>query len=386
MALFEKLIKEPEASLVGRELLSKLKEGKSVSLGPLGEEAKRSLDSLYEIETIDLKSVRRIGEREEKQAPVKEVVEQGAEQTLPLGGRFRLARRSFVLAEPIYVLGLSQHLEKLLIDGGKRRLGDLYLMESCDYLEMKGLGQGHIDEVQKKLREYLAGKVVENAPYVDFAAILRSLAVNIPPSLLATAASPYSLSHLIPLKASEKAEMRKKLEIREGDLEGSRPLLQFALKEVAEVYLIPWMERRGGVATKAELYERVAALSLNGEETFEILRFFEEEFSLTLFEECIQLREGLFATDAFSARRFGKVIESADSYLKSSETPYQLSQLIQWISREFAARWEVEEESYLKRALRLFPDYTIWMGPSGLELSRKTQASQPRQGWSPTGS
>lgn len=347
------------------------------NVGFLADEAKHALDALYRLETVDAKTIRRLGDipkpaLKSAATPLPKPIE----SSLPLGGRFREARDSFILAEPIHVLQLSQHVEKLLTSHGKKRIADLRKMEMADFLEVKGLGQGHIDEIVSKLASYLQGKLLEETPYVDFEAILSSLAVHIPPVRLAKMVSLFGLTELIPLTPAEKAELKRSGEPAEGDLAAARHFLKFALSEVAEVYLLPWMDFRGGIASKRELYERLRQLALDETHTMAILRFFEEEFSLSPLDELVFIREGLFASDVWAAKRLGRVIAHADSYLSASKEPYALDQLIQWILRDFSREWIGEDPLYVKRALRLYPHYELILAADSLKI----QASQELQG------
>jgi hypothetical protein len=112
------------------------------------------LESIYKIETIDVKSIRKLSDSKPKVPTI--LLEEGEDHQLSFdfGPSFRSWISPITLLEPLQVLGLPKPIEKMLNEKEFRSVGDL----QSGRLKEVGLGQGHVEDIQLSLGRYLAGK------------------------------------------------------------------------------------------------------------------------------------------------------------------------------------------------------------------------------------
>lgn len=330
------------------------------------------LEAIYAIEKIDLNSIRRISEPQ----PIKVVAKQqkpaiSVQSQLPnqlefdFGDAYRGWMESFVVREPIQVLGLSRHAEKSLSTNGKMVLRDLIGVDLHSFVFFKGMGQGHIDEIQQKLSQYLNGRVLHQCPTVDMAAWMRSWLGQADRKKVFVCLQPYHLEGFVALSMAENLEVGrlppdKKLEwtndiLSEIRKEKIRLSINEDLKKIVDVFIKPWMQRRQGMATRQEIMERLQKISDEPELTAYIFDFLSSTFSngsFPLKSFLYEVDEQLYCSDAHIAANYKVVQDRAHSYFYKSEICYTLSHLVQLMSRELACSWQVLEEGFMEKALR----------------------------------
>lgn len=342
------------------------------------------LESIYTIETVDLKTVRRIGG-----PPVKIIPKAAEASCFPLekvnlqyefdfGDVFFENMASFVLEEPIQVLGLSKHAEKCLITNGMTNLNDLSNADLNQFIYLKGMGQGHIDEAQQKLNAYLEGHILKQCPFIDFSAWARSvLLFNSNSKKMFVALEPYQLSDLFVLSPAESVEVRmltheKRQEWRQEmmfDFLTERSGVVSSIHKVVEVYLKPWMRRRHGLATQQEIMERMQRLADQPVMAERVLEFFGAVYfdgRFALADNLIQRDDHLFFVDATSHKNYLEVIDKAKTYFYKSNLSYSLPELSHLLLREFAKAWISFSECYIEKCLRCSKCFRVRKGDSGL--------------------
>lgn len=360
-------------------------------------------ESIYALENVDLSTVRPMGAaaKEAEAEPSKAVAavgepvaeapkssdseepEEEGQLELDLGESYRGWMPSFRLREPIQSLGLSSPAEKALLEGHKSTLGDLI---EGDLLSIKGLGQGHIDEIQKKRDEYLGGSSLQRCRQVDFVALLRSLLGAEDRKHCCLALEPYGLSDLFPLIPADEVELRhlspeRRIERREAacvelGTEKHRRALQEGLVDIANVFLKPWIQGRLGLATEVELRDRLQRISSNPDRTAAVLRFFSDVYFEGQFPfrtSCIELAKGLYSADRHSQRLYRQVVDRARSYFYHSRVRYNLDVLSEILEREFAKVWQGFPDGFLVKVLRLSPDFRVRKGEEGRLMVRQAQ-------------
>ena len=173
------------------------------------------LEAIYALENIDIKSIRPILPLQANKAPGPKIVPQifpeklSDQLELDLGDAYRGWIDSFIKKEPIHVLGLSRHAEKCLLEHGKRVLGDLIHTNLKEFVFLKGMGQGHVDEIQQKLARYLEGRPLERCKKIDFASWIRSIVAAFDRKKVYVALESHHLSDLFSLSPSESVETRR---------------------------------------------------------------------------------------------------------------------------------------------------------------------------------
>lgn len=342
------------------------------------------LEAIYALETVDVKSIRPILPQAAQRTAVPKSYTYSHVEIVPdqldfdFGDFYRGWIDSFVKLEPIHVLGLSRHAEKCLFDHGKRILDDLINSNLKEFVFLKGMGQGHVDEIQQKLSCYLAGRPLTRCTKIDFASWIRSIVAFHDRKKVFVAMEGYHLSDLFSLSPAESVETRrltleKKREwIQEAHAEFQTPAQCKAIKEqvckIADVFIKPWMQRRHGLATRQEIIERIQRLSTNSAEASNAISFlsdlyFGKEF---LFQEfLIPLEDEIFCLDEFAKERYIQVVQRACSYFYNPRTVYPLEQLIGFLEREFALAWEGFPEGCLHKILRLSPCFCTRKGNAG---------------------
>lgn len=342
-------------------------------------------DQIYALETIDVRTVRPLNggvkEIEELSAstPIEPVqasfskeLEEG-ELLLDLGHEYRGWIESFRLSEPLQVLKLSSLAEKALLDAGKVSLKDLMGFSTSDTLAIKGMGQGHVDEIHYKLEKYLGNMGVLRSRSVDFIGLLRCLLATMEPVKRSLCMAPYDLTDLFPLSQAQSMELRhlgedKKQElwaqsVLEAQNDKRTQFFQRSIRQVADVFIRPWVRGRLGLATHYELSERLEKVSSDGDRTSQILAFLSETYChgrFLLSDALKEVEKGLYCADEWIARDVRCVLGKTRSYFYHPHLKYRLSDLISWLEREFAREWRDFPEGFLVKLLRLSHEFLVW--------------------------
>lgn len=346
------------------------------------------LESIYKLENVDLKSIRPIvssfPEKKEKsyhyQPPTYVANDQ---MELDLGDQFRGWMDSFVKMEPIHVLGLARHAEKCLLDHGKTILADLIGVDLKEWVFLKGMGQGHIEEVRQKLHHYLEGRLLTYCTRVDFASWIRSLAASFERKKTYVAMEPYHLSDFFTLSPGESVEVKrltleKKQEwvqeiIDELTTQKTKECVLANMRKVVDVFFKPWVQNRLGLATRSELLERMNRISEIPEVAVNVLSFFGEIYYKNDFpigEYLYLVDKDLFCSDLSTVQTFERVILKARSYFYRRDVIYPLDDLVSLLEREFAASWQGFRNGFIEKVLRLSHQFHVKKAISGyLEIS-----------------
>ena len=116
------------------------------------------------------------------------------ELVLDLGPVLNGYLRPFVTEEPIQSLKLSKHTERCLLDQGLRTIGNLQVSDLSGLVFVKGIGQGHVEEVKERLSDYTRGKATEKARRIDFASWVRTLVGDLETKMAWAILEPLGLS------------------------------------------------------------------------------------------------------------------------------------------------------------------------------------------------
>lgn len=339
------------------------------------------LEAIYKLENVDIKSVRRI---ETQPTPILKKARNKKSEPLPLqeeldlGEEFRGWMPSFVKKEPIQILELSRHAEKCLIENGKKELAHLIGVNLKDFVFLRGMGQGHIEEINQKLNAYLEDLVLDKCYKVDFSSWLKCLVASQDRKRVYAFLESYELTSLFSLTPGENVEVRKltlekKQEWAEELLNKiAQPLqkdsVRADMQQIFNVFFKPWIRQRGGFATKDELQERMHRISANPAICLNVLKFlqavyFENEDFFNLFLQ--EIDHEVYCCDAFYADNYKKVVVKAKSYFYKPTVYYHLNELVTLIEREFSRLWSGFEEGCIEKIVRLSPAFRSKKGPSG---------------------
>ncbi len=355
------------------------------------------LEQIYALETIDITKVKRIEESlpETTLTPLEPVAPlhslwDGRYQ-LDLGDEFRGWVRPFFLEEPIQVLGLSQRTEIALIDNGKRILREIVHADLKAFISLKGVGQGHIDEIQKKLKQYIAGRSLDRCFHIEFAPLVRALSVEMDRKQAYLLLESYQLERLLSLNPAErmeflmlKPETKKKL-LEESIIAFRKPeraekVHQF-IKQISHVFLVPWMRGRGGVTTRGDLEERLERVAEEPGIAKNSLEFLSKMYFGGKFpfrQVLAEVEADLYCSESTTAEAFINIRETAKSYFYKADVTYKLEEMIRLLVVEFGKIWEAHSERLINAALRKSSLFRVRKGPAGemmVYLSKVRNAS-----------
>lgn len=327
------------------------------------------LESIYALENVDITTVRRISDYSSLTSTVKNELKLKPSRPLPsqlhfdFGEAFNECMDSYVLEEPIQVLGLAAHSEKCLEERGFSVIKDLLSADLNQLIYAKGMGQGHIDELRQKLRHYTQHRMLYACPTIDFAAWLRSLLGKLNRKKIYVTLEAYQLSQVISLTPIENVEVRRlTLEKRSEwqnevlpTIQSKRDQVKIDLKRIAQIFLYPWLQRRQGFATQIEIVERLQRLSDEPTAvptTIDFLNqmFFDNDFA---FGYCFRRSaENLFFADDAAYNKFNFVVSAAKSYFYKGSVYYALPELVGLLAKQFARQWLWISEEFMEKTLR----------------------------------
>lgn len=335
------------------------------------------LEAIYAIETVDIASIRPLQKKILSEQPAArqpaEAQIDAAEQQLhfDFGAYWSEQISSFTLLEPIDVLQLPARPLQLLKEHGKQLLGDLISMDLHSLVFIKGMGQGHIDEIRNKLAAYVKGQNLSASPYVGLASWVRSLIAGCCHKKSYALLSTYQLQHLVKLSPVETVELRnlsgEKRRCWENEAaeylskEASSRFSQ-QINSVASALIKPWVERRGGIASQQELVERFTMVSDSEENVLPVLALFSDVFCMgacPFSQSLVTLDSELFAANSWYADLFDLIIRRASSYFLRSETTYRLDSLCELVCREFASEWRECSVDLIAAVLRRSPAFLV---------------------------
>lgn len=338
------------------------------------------LESIYALENVDLKSIRRIAPPShsiQSKPQLKQVVsfqeDLGEQLEFDFGDAYRSWMKSFLLIEPIQFLDLSSRVENILIMHNKNTLQDLLPLDKPHYLQMKGMGQGHIDEIQQKLQKYLAGQPLYMCRTINLMALLRSLIASLDRRKNAIYLEAYQLAKFISLRPAESVEVRYFSSEKRQDYfrqayadyrtEDKHRLLDASLRSIVDVFITPWICSRNGLATQTEITERFQKISEDPKVAPNISKFisdvyFDGQFLLERF--LISVEQGLYATSPSFSQAYRLIVQKTHSYFYKSCVTYSMHKLIKLIEREFALEWMGFEKGFVEKVLRYSPLFRVF--------------------------
>lgn len=340
---------------------------------------------IYSLEKVDSRSIKKVSkgtdpqekERAEKKGLGKYPVED--EQLLfDFGLGFRQWMESLRLKEPIQVLNLSQQTVKALLQSDKRVLRDVFTFEASDFRKIKGLGQGHIDELQQSLCSYLSGYDLFCVKRIDFSSLIRCLMGPMDKALAFSLLSSYGLSDLFALSPSESATYRhwswekqqacRQEALEELKSENRRNFLRDVLKEVTHSFVQPWMLKRFGLCSHHDIIERLSGLSFDRATTEAALNFISDVYyngKFLLMDSLIEVDPYLYAANRFVADSYKDLKARARTYFYKRGSTYSLYEIKSFLSREYARDWKGLEEDFIERVLRQSPSFRVRKGVDG---------------------
>lgn len=349
------------------------------------------LEAIYALETVDLKTVKKLHpsslvlsqQPESPEDPKQETHVKEPQLEFNFGDGFNTWMKPLLGREPIQVLGLSPQAEAALCDQEVRLLADLFAEDLATIKPFRGMGQGHVDEIHIKLKEYLSGRSLLRTETVSFCSWVRSLMAEIEFKKAAAFLHTYGISDMIPLSPADNAEMRSASrekqqrwaeEVR-GALQ-SDAVVNAVSKDwqcVVKAFLVPWMRQRYNVVTCDELKERMEQIAVETEWTEKAIAFFAETFfGGNQPWECFlhKVEEGVYCSDSELFDMACNVIERAQSYFYKPHIVYRYMDFLSLVSCELAKEWKSCPQGFLERLFRRYSAFRVLRGSNGdLEIA-----------------
>lgn len=341
------------------------------------------LEAIYALENVDIKSVRRIETHPQpiqKKPEIERKTFVSQQENLDLGEEFRGWIPSFVFKEPIHVLEISKHAEKILLENGIYKLKELKDAQVKNFAFLRGMGQGHIEEIRQKLNTYLEGQHLDRCIKVDFKSWLKSLVGALDRKKVCALLQSYDLAHHFSLTPSENVEIRKLT--FEKKQEWKEELIQKMtmpeqkknvfedMQKVFKAFIKPWVLQRGGFASHDELMEKLLRASTDSTTCTNVLQLFKDVYFHQDFFSCFlhQIDPGIYCTDEYNACNYELIVDKACSYFYKTSVYYTLPELVSHLEREFSKAWIGFPDGYVEKVLRLSPTFRTRKGPLGLEI------------------
>ncbi len=341
------------------------------------------LEMVYALESVDPDSIRPISTIQETavgyDSPLtsKEMLESSEQLEFDFGPGFRTWMEPLVLLEPIGVLGLPAQAEKLLLEARRAVIADL-----LDYdLRSLGLGQGHIDDIRSKLSAHLLGKDLKRCNEWDLEAFIRTLFLFCDVRAGYTLFQDYHLQGVCRLSLATAAEVRRagpeqqrrwRVEaMATWQMPQSRSFFYQKIEEAIAAFVRPWMLRRQGIASRADVLERLQRVTSQEALVQPFLSWANDVFAdgnSVLDGLLLQPVEGLFCADEATSHLVTNVLQCIRSYFYNSGVVYPLSQLCHLVQRELACYWISPDSTQVTKIIELCSWLRMRKGPNGVRF------------------
>lgn len=319
------------------------------------------LENIYKVETIDLKTVRRLQAIELPPEPsLKQFHKVDVQLEFDFGTKYRNWVTPYLDREPIQVLQCSKPLEKWLLENEFLTIRALRFADLSTEPFLRKLGQAHREEVASKLRSYLYDKPLSQTKHFDSLSLLKALVGHLDRKKLAVALKPYDLEDFLALTPMEQAELKKVTPFEETEWKREvkaaidRTFLEESFHRIAEAWLAPWIERRGGVASLEELTEFLEMVSLDASITRKFFAF----IPIPLRELLPSEGNLFYSSEAMKATAL-KFEECLLSYFPSNAYRYTMDQLLEFVSCESSKKGELPSRKLLESLLYLSPCFSV---------------------------
>lgn len=347
------------------------------------------LEEIYALQDVDVTKIKTIGsQKAPKEQETKEVCSRYSlppSQQFELGfeGEFCSTLDSFILYEPISVLNLSAHAEKYLRQHGKSVIGEIVDEDWTAFSMSKGAGQGHIDEIKEKLKQYIAGRPLKCCNTVDFEAFLRTLIPEVDGTKQYLLLERYDLCHLLTLTPSENVEVRRlSTKQRDGFVQESlkhfrteekRAFCHSSLQKITDVFIKPWLRGRLGFCRRFELLDRLEQVSESFAAMHQVIRFLSDvycEGGFPFSQWLPVVDTDIFCVDDLVCNNYSRVENASMSYFYKTDITYNLPELLSWLSREHAVCWTGFPDGFLEKVLRTSKHFHVTKNDKGSLIVR----------------
>lgn len=353
------------------------------------EDFAEGFDAIYRLEEIDAKAVRKLRPLSLKTdlasaAPVDHTT---GRQTLEIRRKFGdddqphfawghigvKGLRSLKFQEPIGTLALSKHIESKLVESGFRFVGDL-VEDRGTFRQLRSLTHFQAEEVHQALAQYFKSCPTGVVSEFENEHFIRILLASFDCRFAYTFLEQYQLQEIIGLSDSQCQEVRRwsqsqvnhaRHTVREQlKKEPRQEWIDYTLKKTAGALILPWIEIRGGIATRREIQEWVDMHSQSAKVNGLMAQLLSDiwQWPEFLWQPSLQRVEAsrvndLFASNSHRLRDAEHLLRHIDQRFCRCGQIYPLTFLSHWISREWASCWRELDQSALMRLLNSCSNY-----------------------------
>ncbi len=342
------------------------------------------LEEHYRLETVDIQTVKTFAPftKKEKNKTLTSscVVPQ---LPLPLGPSFDRALPTLRLHESTRALALSPFAKRALDELRVSSLQELRtLMPSLEQRKIRGLGQGHVDEIVEKYHSYMSGYLSQNSLLLlqtfEIALLPKLLLDQMPHTLQYHLFSQYALGHLISLTAAENNEYQKMAQEQRQSLchnalqqaiEKRGSLIRSLLHDIACAFIHPFLEKRHGIASSAEIEECIMnhCHGLDRQECEKLLTMLSTILQTSfLFEaSCVHIGKTHYAANTEIANDLQDIQKAAARYFPHVGMRYRFETLVDYLKRDFSKKWKGYPEGFIERALSYSELFSLFRDEQG---------------------
>lgn len=324
------------------------------------------LEKIYAFETINPNSV--------KQAAFKPTVANEPtpnrplvfkQPTLPLGPYFQESIPNLRLKEPISALGLTPFALKGLQHRNCKSVEEAIFLLQKDPSSYKGMGQGHIEEISQKIEAFIGKEPFQFVSFVDWESLVRTLIAEIEPKECYIFLSRFQLQMLTQISTSDYQELSRwtKEQIAKGFAKCHDEIrhvkmdfLQEVLHLVSDAFLKPFLRRRCGMSTKADIIQRLEQLS---QEKTHFKKIFTLLEAVTTPIQLVQAATGVYTIDHETQAIYQMLVDLAKSYFYKPSLCYPFDMLSKKLYDDCARRHLLIDEHTIQKTLRVSPAFLV---------------------------
>jgi hypothetical protein len=344
------------------------------------EETSEVFNSIYSLEKVDASTVRPLSAKKEtvdislssmKGAPVplekpsKVLEEDTFRDNFNFGQEYAERLPSFKLNEPIEVLKLHPQALACLHENEKKTIKDVIETKEEEYVFFKGMGQGHIDQLNQSLHNYIQGESLYNSPTVNLKSFLRSLLNDIEFDQRFLVLENFGLEDIFHWTKEEKA-LVKHLSKQQKEETYSKAWKQVTqdskklrakkwMKEISESYLAPWVRRRQGMVKEFEVLERAYSIVVEPVSFSKYYEFLKKAYfngKNPFLVSLPTLDQKVFFSDEYTKNEAEKITKKTLTYFYKPFLEYSLDELESFVEREFAKEWLGFFPGFVRQVIR----------------------------------
>lgn len=329
------------------------------------------LESIYAIETIDLKTIKPLNIiNESAPSTKKKYTHPLLDPEFPFGSEFNQTISSFILNESVQALDLSKPCLQILTDFNLFYIRDVTKIDFND-LEIHSNFKKISSEIQPKLDAYLKEKQIYECVTIDFEAWIKSLISenHIKHYFLL---KHYDLTHLISVTPIMSVEIKRtkendylkyindsKEELKTIDRQGLNNLNK---EIITKSFLKPWIHGRHGIVKEYELLDYLEQLAENTHNFHSCIRLLSdiyEENNFIFKNNLITIYPELYCINESVYKNYKKIEGILKSYFPKSKETYLMNELIVFVIKELLIHWDSVEEEFVRKVIKTSPFFKI---------------------------